>query len=253
MRMSACSSSPPSTPSEWASRLSRLMKLSASSHTSSRDSWSSVLKASSCWGGSQYRCAVTAFVRYLCKLTSTAQGYDISFLITNTHSETMLKHKIVDFIIQCATWSRSFPHQPLISWLLQVHGGSGQGNQWNEAQPKRASAYRRRVLPHCCAPKLIVVNDMHWPFTSSMRRDTLRYPRSLYYHTISKSLTQILQISQLSHHYSSLLLWILASSLHLTPPLLLQYGMATYVYSPSSLARSRHFLDPFQPHPGDLF
>jgi len=27
-------------------------------------------------------------------------GYDISFLITNTHSETMLKHKVVDFIIQ---------------------------------------------------------------------------------------------------------------------------------------------------------
>jgi len=27
-------------------------------------------------------------------------GYDISFLITNFHSETMLKHKLVDFIIQ---------------------------------------------------------------------------------------------------------------------------------------------------------
>ncbi|KDN43407.1 ARP23 complex 20 kDa subunit [Tilletiaria anomala UBC 951] len=27
-------------------------------------------------------------------------GYDISFLITNAHSETMLKHKLVDFIIQ---------------------------------------------------------------------------------------------------------------------------------------------------------
>ncbi|KAI6169467.1 hypothetical protein EDD17DRAFT_1518966 [Pisolithus thermaeus] len=27
-------------------------------------------------------------------------GYDISFLITNVHTETMLKHKIVDFIIQ---------------------------------------------------------------------------------------------------------------------------------------------------------
>ncbi|KAG1730777.1 hypothetical protein EDB19DRAFT_1912814 [Suillus lakei] len=27
-------------------------------------------------------------------------GYDISFLITNVHSETMLKHKVVDFIIQ---------------------------------------------------------------------------------------------------------------------------------------------------------
>lgn len=28
------------------------------------------------------------------------QGYDISFLITNTHTESMLKHKLVDFIIQ---------------------------------------------------------------------------------------------------------------------------------------------------------
>jgi actin related protein 2/3 complex subunit 4 len=28
------------------------------------------------------------------------QGYDISFLITNFHGESMLKHKLVDFIIQ---------------------------------------------------------------------------------------------------------------------------------------------------------
>jgi actin related protein 2/3 complex, subunit 4 len=28
------------------------------------------------------------------------QGYDISFLITNTHTEEMLKHKLVDFIIE---------------------------------------------------------------------------------------------------------------------------------------------------------
>lgn len=27
------------------------------------------------------------------------QGYDISFLITNFHTEAMLKHKLVDFII----------------------------------------------------------------------------------------------------------------------------------------------------------
>jgi len=27
-------------------------------------------------------------------------GYDISFLITNSHTETMLKHKLVDFIIE---------------------------------------------------------------------------------------------------------------------------------------------------------
>ena len=28
------------------------------------------------------------------------QGYDISFLITNFHTEQMFKHKLVDFIIQ---------------------------------------------------------------------------------------------------------------------------------------------------------
>ena len=28
------------------------------------------------------------------------KGYDISFLITNFHTEQMLKHKLVDFIIQ---------------------------------------------------------------------------------------------------------------------------------------------------------
>lgn len=31
---------------------------------------------------------------------NTRKGYDISFLITNQHTETLLKHKIVDFIIQ---------------------------------------------------------------------------------------------------------------------------------------------------------
>jgi hypothetical protein len=31
---------------------------------------------------------------------TAAQGYDISFLITNFHTEEMLKHKLVDFIIQ---------------------------------------------------------------------------------------------------------------------------------------------------------
>lgn len=28
------------------------------------------------------------------------EGYDISFLITNFHTEAMLKHKIVDFVIE---------------------------------------------------------------------------------------------------------------------------------------------------------
>ena len=35
-----------------------------------------------------------------CALLTFFQGYDISFLITNFHTEQMLKHKLVDFIIQ---------------------------------------------------------------------------------------------------------------------------------------------------------
>lgn len=35
-----------------------------------------------------------------CSKSDRQQGYDISFLITNTHTEEMLKHKLVDFIIQ---------------------------------------------------------------------------------------------------------------------------------------------------------
>lgn len=31
---------------------------------------------------------------------NSLKGYDISFLITNFHTEEMLKHKLVDFIIQ---------------------------------------------------------------------------------------------------------------------------------------------------------
>ncbi len=33
-------------------------------------------------------------------IANDVQGYDISFLITNFHTEEMLKHKLVDFIIQ---------------------------------------------------------------------------------------------------------------------------------------------------------
>jgi len=41
-----------------------------------------------------------SFLRPLKGLTNIVKGYDISFLITNTHTEEMLKHKLVDFIIQ---------------------------------------------------------------------------------------------------------------------------------------------------------
>lgn len=38
--------------------------------------------------------------RVLYHTDACLQGYDISFLITNFHTEEMLKHKLVDFIIQ---------------------------------------------------------------------------------------------------------------------------------------------------------
>jgi hypothetical protein len=33
-------------------------------------------------------------------MAHSLQGYDISFLITNMHTESMYKHKLVDFIVQ---------------------------------------------------------------------------------------------------------------------------------------------------------
>lgn len=33
-------------------------------------------------------------------LFSFPQGYDVSFLITNFHTEQLYKHKLVDFIVQ---------------------------------------------------------------------------------------------------------------------------------------------------------
>ena len=34
------------------------------------------------------------------------QGYDISFLITNFHTEQMYKHKLVDFVVQVCMYVR---------------------------------------------------------------------------------------------------------------------------------------------------
>lgn len=43
--------------------------------------------------------SIIVLVKTPWKLTNE-QGYDISFLITNFHTEAMLKHKLVDFILQ---------------------------------------------------------------------------------------------------------------------------------------------------------
>jgi actin related protein 2/3 complex subunit 4 len=59
------------------------------------------------------------------------QGYDISFLITNFHTEEMLKHKLVDFIIQfmeevdkeiseMKLFVRSSQSPSLVQWLTTL-------------------------------------------------------------------------------------------------------------------------------------
>ena len=54
----------------------------------------------------------------------TLQGYDISFLITNFHTEQMYKHKLVDFVVQVGA-SSSHPLCLLFtaSLSLSVYGG----------------------------------------------------------------------------------------------------------------------------------
>ena len=46
------------------------------------------------------RAVEVSFKRFLNLSNQISQGYDISFLITNFHTEAMYKHKLVDFIIQ---------------------------------------------------------------------------------------------------------------------------------------------------------
>lgn len=43
---------------------------------------------------------VTLGMHSVTYMQHTLQGYDISFLITNFHTDQMFKHKLVDFIIQ---------------------------------------------------------------------------------------------------------------------------------------------------------
>jgi hypothetical protein len=87
---------------------------------------------------------------YLALKHHGGQGYDISFLITNAQTETMLKHKIVDFIIQCVTLYQK-PWN-LLDQTFQIHGRRRQRDQRDEAKPQRASPYCRRVLPYSGKP-----------------------------------------------------------------------------------------------------
>ena len=77
------------------------------------------------------------------------QGYDISFLITNFHTEEMLKHKLVDFIIQFMeevdkeiSEMKLFvcPRHPVRQLQRALHA--------DLSSVERQSAFRGRVFPH---------------------------------------------------------------------------------------------------------
>jgi hypothetical protein len=53
------------------------------------------------------------------------KGYDISFLITNRNVEEMMKHKLVDFIIECVAPALLLPLNPRADFASasQIHGG----------------------------------------------------------------------------------------------------------------------------------
>lgn len=61
----------------------------------------------------------------------------------------MLKHKIVDFIIQCVVVLLAHFTVQLMG-CLQVHGRSGSGNQRDETELECQGTDCRRVVPHCC-------------------------------------------------------------------------------------------------------
>jgi actin related protein 2/3 complex subunit 4 len=76
------------------------------------------------------------------------QGYDISFLITNFHTEEMLKHKLVDFIIEFMeevdkeiSEMKLFVTDPSIRRILEV---------LTRITAKRESPFCGRVLPNSC-------------------------------------------------------------------------------------------------------
>jgi actin related protein 2/3 complex, subunit 4 len=75
------------------------------------------------------------------------QGYDISFLITNFHTEEMLKHKLVDFIIQFM----EEVDKEISEMKLFVSVASSPSNPWNRRAyafaVERKSTIRRRVVP----------------------------------------------------------------------------------------------------------
>ena len=75
------------------------------------------------------------------------QGYDISFLITNFHTEEMLKHKLVDFIIQfMEEVDKEISEMKLLVSLSAML--ARETKLTDDCTAERKSAFRGRELPH---------------------------------------------------------------------------------------------------------
>jgi actin related protein 2/3 complex subunit 4 len=75
------------------------------------------------------------------------KGYDISFLITNFHTEEMLKHKLVDFIIQfMEEVDKEISEMKLFVRLPGCLKGAGA----NMCPVERKSTFCGRVVPDSC-------------------------------------------------------------------------------------------------------
>jgi len=102
------------------------------------------------------------YTRYSLFLTSH-QGYDISFLITNFHTEAMLKHKLVDFIIQfMEEVDKEISEMKLFVWL-----GSACVS-WSIKLTlytvERTSSICCRILPH---PRKLRILSSHTLFLTN--------------------------------------------------------------------------------------
>lgn len=72
---------------------------------------------------------------------AAVEGYDVSFLVTNFHTEAMYKHKLVDFIVQFM----EDIDKEISSMKLAVNGASYPSCPPHP--PPCPAAWRRRALP----------------------------------------------------------------------------------------------------------
>lgn len=79
------------------------------------------------------------------------QGYDISFLITNFHTQELLKHKLVEFIIEfMEEVDKEISEMKLFVCSPTAPSYGCRFQAANHSAVERTSQICRRVIPHPC-------------------------------------------------------------------------------------------------------